>query len=877
VKPEHWNKIEALYLEARELAPAERPRFLRERCGAETELEREVQRLLDADDTDSKFIEPPSAAGIADVYERDYIGQSFGEFELIERIASGGMGVVYRAHQRSLDRDVAVKVLPPSPLVDDHKRTRFEREAQAVARLNHPAIVPVYSVGINKDTPYFAMEYVHGPDLAHEILRLRGHEPASGAGLPSFGAPDYFATVARLIADVADGLQHAHDHGVVHRDVKPSNLLIDERGRLRIVDFGLARNEMLGTITRTHEQAGTPYYMSPEQVRASLGAVDWRTDVYSLGVVLYELLTLRRPFQGRTSVEVFSQIVNIEPTPLRRANPRVPHDLAVVCHAAMARELADRYASAAEFRDELMRFVAHEAIHRRPPSIARRVSRFVSRHRVAVGVALVAALALGVGGQLARRHARTLELDQHRAAFERVLGLASWDGALDQVVDARRRWLSLHDTVDDLSSELRAEFEQLKERFSSDRNTRLALARRLLARGRAGRRDPAIYGEFISPVSERDLADAMRVLADAHTLYWDDREIEQLANIRSTFPLISVRLSSRTLAATPKAAQAIVSIRAIDELTGARGERTVLGNAPLERVPIAAGSWRISVEIPDWGFAEYTRWLQPFVEPTEIVANVPEADTVRQGMKLIEAGRLVVKQAFGCEGFREHIDYEGFLIDESVASNREYVDFLSESGHAAPWLWRKVGYRDDWHQLPLGDHAATFLDMPATGLSFLDAVDYAEWRGRRLPGHIELERALRGSKGLELPSDYSTDVALAGAANISGPRAEGGPTLEAWFDTYLANVQPVRDPRFKQLPEGLFHAYGNVMQYTESMVALPRGGMLITDPWQRIYLGSAWDGLTFDRHSLANHATINVAENTAKTFIGIRCARSAAP
>jgi hypothetical protein len=192
---------------------------------------------------------------------------------------------------------------------------------------------------------------------------------------------------------VADALHCAHEHGLVHRDVKPQNLLLQENRRVQVGDFGLVRDESLGSLTRTGELAGTPYYMSPEQAKIVRASVDHRTDVYSLGVVLYELATHQRPFEGKTSADVLTKIRDTHPSGLRSLNPHLPRDLETICLKAMAKEPRDRYATAAELRDDLRRFLAHEAIVAKPPTWLAHAGRWMRRHRYKVG-----AFGLLIGG-----------------------------------------------------------------------------------------------------------------------------------------------------------------------------------------------------------------------------------------------------------------------------------------------------------------------------------------------------------------------------------------------------------------------------------------------------------------------------------------------
>ena len=273
--------------------------------------------------------------------------QRLGDFEIVREIGRGGMGVVYEARQISLNRKVALKVLSAGLGLTEKAVGRFRREAEAAARLHHTNIVPVYATGEDKGTHYYAMELIEGPSLDHVIRQLRHGEsplsstatvaPGSVEGVSPDAAPtglyvptaasastsgtststasgnDHFDRIARMIAEVADGLEYAHRQGVIHRDMKPSNLLLSPESRLSINDFGLARVLEEPGMTMTGEFVGTPAYLSPEQITSGRVPLDHRTDIYSLGATLYELLTLQPPFMGERRDQVLAQILHKEP------------------------------------------------------------------------------------------------------------------------------------------------------------------------------------------------------------------------------------------------------------------------------------------------------------------------------------------------------------------------------------------------------------------------------------------------------------------------------------------------------------------------------------------------------------------------------------
>jgi serine/threonine protein kinase/tetratricopeptide (TPR) repeat protein len=338
-----------------------------------------------------------------------------GDYQLLREIGRGGMGVVYEAEQISLGRRVALKLLPFTAALDPRQVQRFQVEVQAAAHLHHPHIVPIYAVGCESGVHYYAMQLVAGQSLAAIISALRntrealplewrlGAHPDSKASCGSAtnssceGAlkEPFFRRVAQLGVEAAEALEHAHNLGVVHRDIKPANLLIDDRQHVWVADFGLARLQGNSGVTVTGDLLGTLRYMSPEQALAQRGVVDHRTDLYSLGATLYELLTLSPAFNGTDLQALVHQITNEEPVPPSRLNQQLPRDFETIVLKAMAKDPVNRYATMQELADDLRRFLADQPIRARRPSLAERAVRWSRRHRslvISAGVTLVLAL-----------------------------------------------------------------------------------------------------------------------------------------------------------------------------------------------------------------------------------------------------------------------------------------------------------------------------------------------------------------------------------------------------------------------------------------------------------------------------------------------------
>ncbi|MFH2003037.1 MAG: SUMF1/EgtB/PvdO family nonheme iron enzyme [Planctomycetota bacterium] len=316
-------------------------------------------------------------------------GRVINDFRIIRELGSGGMARVYEAEQITLKRRVALKVLYSHLSLSERAIRKFRREAEAGGRQSHRGIVSVYAVGEHKGMHYIAQELVEGAKtLAHMIDAYRA-EPALPQG--------YFRDIAKYTVEVAEALHHAHAMGVIHRDVKPSNILLDANGRPKVSDFGLAKVEDALALSRTGDFSGTPYYMSPEQALGRRSGVDHRTDIYSLGVTLYESLTLERPFDGKSSHEVLQQISTKEPEEPVRVNPRVPRDLSVICMKAMEKDPGRRYPSMEAMADDLRRFLSGDVILARPASLADKAIKRMKRNpmmSVAVAVAFLSVLAL---------------------------------------------------------------------------------------------------------------------------------------------------------------------------------------------------------------------------------------------------------------------------------------------------------------------------------------------------------------------------------------------------------------------------------------------------------------------------------------------------
>jgi len=363
-----------------------------------------------------------------------------GDYRLLAEIGRGGMGIVYRAHQISLGRDVAIKTLPFASVLDPKQIKRFQNEAQAAGQLHHPNIVPVYAVGCERGVHYYSMQLIEGLSLEQVITDLR----AGGSGddvrhqttlfqpiesdksrIDRESKPtlvessrstetkldqqstvhetirkrSHIESIVGLVIQAADALHYAHQCGVIHRDIKPSNLMIDGRGNLWITDFGLARCQQTTPMSVTGDLMGTLRYMSPEQASGRVHAVDHRTDTYALGITLYELLTLQFAFDASNRVELITLINQTSPVSARRINPSVPADLETIICKAISHEANDRYDSADDFAEDLKRFRRGEPPLAKRPTYLNRTVKWISRHQY-LFLSTAATLLVIIGGLL---------------------------------------------------------------------------------------------------------------------------------------------------------------------------------------------------------------------------------------------------------------------------------------------------------------------------------------------------------------------------------------------------------------------------------------------------------------------------------------------
>ncbi len=339
---------------------------------------------------------------------------ALGDFRIVREIGRGGMGIVYEAQQLSLGRRVALKVLSFASGLDPVRLQRFRNEAQAAAQLHHSHIVPVYAVGADRGVHYFAMQFIDGRSLAQVIESLR--QTKTSPGMKERGVADdgsnpstrdafdldatksmnsrsgrdrHYRSVAKMMIQAASGLAHAHLYGVVHRDIKPANLMLDPVGNIWITDFGLAQIQTDSNLTRSGDLLGTLRYMSPEQSSGGRTPMDHRTDIYSLGITLYEMLTLQPAITGTGYQEIVNQIAEEDPPSPRSIDPNIPLELEIITRKAIAKNPVDRYETASMMAEDLQRWLDDKPILAKPPTWYHRIAKWRRRHSSLVAVATV--------------------------------------------------------------------------------------------------------------------------------------------------------------------------------------------------------------------------------------------------------------------------------------------------------------------------------------------------------------------------------------------------------------------------------------------------------------------------------------------------------
>jgi serine/threonine protein kinase/formylglycine-generating enzyme required for sulfatase activity len=617
-------------------------------------------------------------------------GRVFDNYELLEEVGRGGMGIVYKARELGLNRIVALKMILASEFASPSLIQRFRMEAKTAALFEHHGIVPIYHIGLFEGQHFYTMGFVDGQSLSDRV--------ADGPLLP--------VEAARIVRQVAEAIQHAHAHNIIHRDLKPANILIDSQGRPKVTDFGLAKMmESDAGLTTTGQILGTPNYMAPEQAAGNNREVNAAADIYALGAILYCLLTGRPPFPAPTPVDALARVIHDEPITPRRLQPKVDRDLETICLKCLAKQPAQRYATAQELADDLKRYLEDEPIQARPPSLVYRVGKFAHRRRHVLAT-LTAAAVLG-------------------ASFL----LLSW-------------WLALRaraTQVNELISTGRLQLDRAHDARPNDSDALFEEAMKSFVAAQAiDPRDSRVGEELINlylrrceraiEVEEFDAARALilplRNLDRKRTAARRINELERLAQgtarlrIDSTPPVCDARISRLEADSQPDNPQK-------------------LGTTPIAEQDIAPGDYLLSLSHP--GFAELRYPIRIGRNETRKLAlTLLRPEEIPEGMVYVPAGPFLFGDPQA--GKPQTLDVDGFFIDRTEVTGELYEQFVQATGTPPP---------DVWMGSPTCPEALRA--SPVYNVSWFDAYAYAHWAGKRLPTEVEWEKAARGVDGRAFP------------------------------------------------------------------------------------------------------------------------------
>ncbi len=882
VNPERWSQIEQLFQNALDQPETEREDFVRQAAEPDEALANEVLGLLsmhaardDLNPLPAELASPAlkaSPEGRKTVGSSIEIGQTLGDFELVREIGRGGMGVVFLAKQISLPREVALKVLPIHLLTRAETVERFSREGRSVARLQHPNIISIHEAGETDEAHFIAMEYLPAGDLAQELKVQREKGPSKGR-LYRRKSSGRFAHCAKLIAQVAEGVHYAHGQGLVHRDIKPQNLLITKEGGLKLGDFGLVHDESLESMTEIGTLMGTAPYMSPEQAARSRQKVDKRTDIYSLGAVLYEMLTLKPVFEGKSNLEIIERIVTASATPMRKLDKKIPFDLEVICQTAMARQPRDRYQTALEFAKDLRRFLNYESIVARPPSAGSLVKRHIRRW----WRPYVLALAVPVSSLATSYYLQSQEADTRRESLiseaEAVLQSDEWAESL--VLRPFSAPLAVHQQLVTLSEE--------RNELSPDQRDRLEVALDDYQDRVDALRESALEtmeAGFATPKGI-EAVDSMKIEeAFARLRLSEELTIRRGVDAQSEFePLNAIRPRLTVTAADEEGTPlpATVSLRELDSSTGVPLGLTDLGPTPLGAIPIDLGLYRVIVTPTGEPPREFTRVIDRSVRAVTIECVVRADQDPRPSMVKVPGGEMTLSGEYGTTvspHVGRTIEVKAVYVGRGTVTVGEYLEFHKAKGLPRPAFWARTASSpgDPWPRLLEGEFDA----LPMTGVTWAEARAYAEWRGLRLLSDVERDFIARGPSGRVFPN----------AATSSEEFFAGWPTVEEATDlsvvglanAYLRYALPSlgSDPT-KAPPFGVEFLLGNVFEWTESL------GTHFDDTSYRpvlntrVVAGCAWMDRKYEGTTLASRAQWGIRPSFALPRLGFRCAASLDP
>ncbi len=909
MKPDRYELLLRVFNEARSRPVDERTSFLDEACEGDRDLREEIEELLLHDRSDDDgvgaigvHVREVAARAMADVDsvtrsegEDAPLGvpESIGRFRVLRRIAIGGMGAVYEAEQEQPWRRVAIKTVRRGVLTKSLLR-RFRQETEMLGRLQHPGIGQIFEAGTfdagEGPQPYFAMEFVDGPSLIEYARSER------------LGVDDRLL----LIAQVCDAVYHAHQKGVIHRDLKPDNILVVDRGAPKVLDFGVARatdSDLRATAVQTEagQIIGTVPYMSPEQVSGSSDDLDTRSDIYSLGVVLFELLADRLPYEIEESSigEAIRTIESDAPTRLGTLNPVFRGDIETIVGKALAKEKDRRYGSAAELADDLRRYLAREPITARPPSLGYVLRLAVARRRALAVTVAVAALLITIGTVVAFAlvsGARGVA-EERLAAFERMADVKRLEDRLREA--AEELWPAVPANVPAMERWL-SKSEDMLSRLEMHREERDRLRRDRSLSSRAVSREPveevAANVEFGSPPWEfaedqdqwkHDTIDDLVVRLEHFRSPAEDPEASwsasgALASVRARLDLARNIHQATIDAQRAKWDEAIASIRDASECPQYEGLviEPQLGLVPIGRDPDSGlwefGLWRQTGEIPNRG--EDGRLILD--ERSGVVLVLIPGGTFSMGATRTRSRRAEREgrtynydaAAFRTEGPVHEVTLAPFFLSKYEMTQGQWKTFTGEN----PSHYGSHHYYTEWDHLPADDKRLWL--HPVDLVSWFDCDRVARHLALELPTEAQWEYAARA--GTSTPWwTGATKETLEGAANLGDSyliERAGWPGLEDWMsDGFMAHA-PVGT--FRPNPFGLHDMAGNVYEWCRDVsgnytdpVRAGDGQRITTKSAHRVLRGGSSKDPAMALRSAARSSSDPAGQDD---YLGVRFARS---
>lgn len=784
----NWQTVREIFDAALRQSADERRRFVIKACDGDRALLAEVESLLSSLNSADGFMETPAVAKVADVFEAEpktlEKGKRFGHYEIIRQIGAGGMGEVYLAKDTRLERKTAIKVLPGSVAQDEERMRRFVREAKSASALNHPNIITIYEIGETDNTHFIATEYIEGDTLRERLE----------------GSPVNLKSALEIAIQVASALDAAHRTGIVHRDIKPENVMIRPDGLVKILDFGIAKLSeppAAGGLSANDSEAataikaytspgliiGTVAYMSPEQARGF--AVDARTDVWSLGVVLYEMAAGRRPFEGQTNSDVISSILKKEPPALTLFSDEADARLDEIVTKVLTKDKEERYQSAKDLFIDLKRL----------------------QHR------------LDVEAEIERTNPTELRSTQGGAQSPGI------SKSISPTVSPGVEITGNQTANQTIVADKRITIDSTQEKSGSKRIVAIVTAAVLLASIVVGvvwhRRNLSWARRQVPQIealsSNGDYFAAYDLAAETQKYLPNDPTITRL------MPTISDTL---TVTSEPSGAQVYLKFFSPDA-AGNFPQRQLIGTTPIRDLRIARGQYLLYVEKD--GFAKTVQTISGALmrgggmtsvpPPLTIEQKLLAGDRVPNGMTLVTGGDYRLRAWARPTDAQVRLD--DFLIDQYEVSNQDYKEFITSGGYLKRQYWT-YPFIKDGKTLTWDEGIQEFKDRtglpgprtwssqnfpegkgkyPVTDTSWYEAAAYAAFRGKQLPTIFQWEKAARSGR-VAGPTNY-----------LPWGSFYPGDTLE-WRANFEGEATiPVDSFEFGMSPFGAYNMAGNVSEW----------------------------------------------------------------